>query len=356
MDPKNLPLKSLNRFYPTSNHPPCPPTPMSAVPHTRMTYLNQAQSKNRRHQPIKYGRGVPPSSYIDDTCNATSSGSTYTQAVQFSPYALDYNPYIPLEITEQYTPWQTAASAPILTPLQPISVRDSTVNIPPAYPVQSPQELLVAQPPMCPHLLTRICRSTRLYKRPCLYQHVNHNNNLVESDLKKSCTETSHTKECLNEPETKENLKSAQDPKENDPDLLDAYFKLPAELFQAPRKLDIIDPNEIIDHMCSSKVSSQDMMWLLDLELGHPKKATNKPLASYDAQANMIISKDSTDCAMHPGFAQLDEEFKKTLLFYYDAIISSWYLGFVTFYGDFSVPRFQEWLSKVMDAYGMSWR
>lgn len=347
-----------------------PSTLMASAPLKRPACPSQLPSKHRRHLLMKSRRSVLPQT-ATCTCPHTEypysaiPSSLYSQAMLYSPYILDYNPYNYFN-PEQFIPWSTAASPAIMTALQPISLVDSTLIVPQMYPILSPPPLMVSsQGTICPHYNSWVWKRRRR-PRPCHHENCNDENeptvptgatrseecwnvNLIEdADL------SNNTTNCRTD-ETTEPKNPVDSMKSDSESALDAYFELPAELFHSPRELQIIDPNEIIDHMCAAETSALDMMWLLDLELGHPKNSSTKSFASYDVQSNLITLRDSPT-AMHPGFAKCSEEFRKTLLFYYDSIISSWYLGFITYYGDYSVTRFQEWLTRIMDAFGMSWR
>ncbi|KAJ2950936.1 hypothetical protein O0L34_g5307 [Tuta absoluta] len=133
----------------------------------------------------------------------------------------------------------------------------------------------------------------------------------------------------------------------------DKYFLLSKDLFQ-PARMIKFNPNDLIDQFCRISDCSKILPWLLDLEYGVPRQPVTRPIAIYDSKTNTICCKNAPE-AIHPGFEDCNNDFKGPFMLYYDAIVSSWYGGYMLLNDDSSVENFQRWLQVPMQKVGMCW-
>lgn len=136
-------------------------------------------------------------------------------------------------------------------------------------------------------------------------------------------------------------------------DPLEAYLKLPKDLFPTADKLGL-DPNPFIDQCCKLGDVDDNAPWILDLELGVPISPTPRTIAIYDIKRNSIRCKHDPNI-IHPGFQRCNNDFQKLILRYYKYIIKSWYKGYTIFYKEKSLQNFQAWLLLPMQMYGLCW-
>lgn len=141
--------------------------------------------------------------------------------------------------------------------------------------------------------------------------------------------------------------------REEPPESLEYYLKLPRRLFLPPRCM-IMDPNPIIDAFCKLSDVQKQLSWITDLEFGIPRIATKRQLAQYDIKISSVIYKNSAG-VKHSSFDSCSPEFKLIVSVYYDFIINAWYRGYLNLKLNKSRSCFEAWLSRPMETLGMCW-
>ncbi|RVE48586.1 hypothetical protein evm_006775 [Chilo suppressalis] len=146
---------------------------------------------------------------------------------------------------------------------------------------------------------------------------------------------------------------STEETPPNPTDPLETYLLLSRKKFP-PANMFSLDPNPMIDQLCSLVNLHSHVPWLLDLEFGLPKGPITRPIPIYNVGYSSIHCKNTPN-AIHPGFESCSDSFKEILRLYYECIISVWYNAYMKLYQTRSVESFQEWLILGMQTFGMCW-
>ncbi|CAG9134556.1 unnamed protein product [Plutella xylostella] len=311
----------------------------------------QLQYSNNLNVDTSYSR-VPYSAAYNAVATVPVTTIPYYDASYHNRFVQAYTP----AQKWHWPPTTTVLSPVISVPVPQVTFINSPLVIPSVYPMLTTQHVLVPTTPVLSPMMHQGCMnmSPSLYPSPPKHKNdvyytpsAQNINSVVDYYSENMDTSNQFDQTTSSDQNVLNNTVDTNDS-------LAKYFELPSDLFYNPMKYKAYDPNFLIDAFCSLDLRAQDVAWVLDLEVGHPRRSTARELAIYDCQSCMITCKNAPT-VMHPGFSRCGSKLQDLLIYYYDSVISSWYIGFSNYYGDDSVRNFQAWLTPVMDVFGLCW-